>query len=104
MPGVSQRRRFIDVASPASLPVELAVEDGNRPEAALAEPRRELLGDDDRAVVAAGATDGDRQPRLALGDVGRDGEVEKAVEGVEELARDRLVEDVLADRVGQPRQ
>ena len=57
-----------------SCPVELAVEDRDRPEVLLAQPGRELLGDDDRAVVAAGAADADRQPGLALGDVGREGE------------------------------
>ena len=77
--GVSQRRRFIPVRA-----VELAVEDRDRARVALAQPGGELLGDDDAAVVAAGAADRDRQPGLALVDVGRDREVEELLEEVEE--------------------
>src|SRR6476661_862656 len=61
IPGVSQRRRFT-----VRSPLELAVEDRHRAEIALAQPRGELLRDHDRAVEAAGAPDGDREPRLAL--------------------------------------
>ena len=76
MPGWSQRRNLIarsSASSPlASCPLELAVEDLDRLVAALAEPARELLGEDDRAVAAAGAADADREPALALGREGRD--------------------------------
>ena len=44
----------------------------------------------------------DRQPRLALADVGRDGEGQELAEVVEEATGDRLIEDERADRVGQP--
>ena len=84
-----------------SCPLQLAVEDRDRPEPALAQPGRQLLGDDDRAVVAAGAADGDRQARLALRDVGRDREVEEVLQEREEAARDGLAEDELADGLGQ---
>jgi hypothetical protein len=52
------------------------VEDRDRPVILLAQPGRDLLGDHDRAVVAARAADADGQPGLALGDIGRDGELE----------------------------
>jgi UPF0042 nucleotide-binding protein len=43
-------------------------------------------------VIAAGATQGDRQPGLALALVGRDGELEEVVEVTQELPGDRLGE------------
>src|SRR3954469_17484057 len=78
------------------------MEHGDRPEPTLAEPRRELLGHDDRAVKPARTADRNREPALALRDVGRDGELEKAAQRIEELGRERLVEDIGADRVRQP--
>ena len=96
MPGVSQRRRFTQRS-------QLAVEHRHGAGVLLAEPRRELLGEDDAAVVAAGAADGDREPGLALGDVGRDRELEELLQQVQEPLRDRLVEHVGADLVGQAR-
>ena len=95
MPGVSQRRA-------GSRALQLAVEDRDRPEVLLAEPGRELLGEDDRAVVAARAAEGDRQAGLALADVGRHAQVEEVVEVVEELLGDGLAEDEVADRVVRP--
>src|SRR6266540_4093791 len=100
IPGVSQRRRFIA----ASLPVELAVEDGNRPEVPFAEPRGEVLGEDDRAVVAAGAADRDRQSGLALFDVGRQGVLEELVDRRQEAPGEGLVQDVGPNGLGQARQ
>ena len=97
MPGVSQRRQ-VHVRSSSRWKTATG------PKSWFAQPARQLLGDDDRAVVAAGAADGDRQPRLALGDVGRDREVEELVEELEEAAGDGLVEDERADLVGQPGQ
>ena len=44
------------------------------------QPPGQLLGDDHRAVAAAGAADGDRQVALALGLVGRQQQVEQVVE------------------------
>ena len=67
-------------------PLELAMEDRDRPELVLPEPRRELLGEDDRAVVAAGAADGDRQPRPAVLGVGRDGKLQQLLDELEEAA------------------
>ena len=94
MPGVSHRRMFTARAR------------GGRPrhgpEVPLAQPRRELLGDHDRAMEAAGAPDRDREPRLALVDVGRDEQVEDGRgAGRGTVAGDRLAEDVLADVLGQ---
>ena len=83
-------------------PVELPVEDRDRAEVLVAQPAGELLGDDDRAVIAAGAADRDGQARLALGDVGRDRELEELDEEVEEACRDRLAEHEGPDLVGQP--
>ena len=108
-PGVSQRRRSGDAGSAGagrSRPVELAMED-RRP---ARSPRSrshvgELLGDGDRAVVAAGAADRDRQPGLALADVGRDGERRGSRAGSSRNSLgDRLAEDEVADRLGQARQ
>ena len=73
------------------------------PKSLLAQPGGQLLGDDDRAVVAAGAADRDRQPGLALADVGRDREVEELVQERQEALGDRLAEDERADRLGQAR-
>src|SRR5688572_19068444 len=77
------------------------MEDRHRARVLLAEPTREHLGEHDAAVIAAGAADPDRQPRLALRDVRGDGEFEEAPQEVEELARDRLIEDVGTYLVGQ---
>src|SRR3954451_15411201 len=110
MPGRSQRRRFIALSDDSrgvratSRSLELAMEDGYRPEVPLPEPRRELLRDHDRAVVAARAAAGDRQPRLSLGDVGGDREIQEVAEEGQEPFRRRLLEDERADRVGQARQ
>ena len=49
--------------------------------------RGHLLGDGDRAVAAAGAAEGDRQVRLALGHEGGQQQVEQVVELVEERRR-----------------
>ncbi len=48
------------------------MEHRDRPEVALAQPGGQLLDHHDRAVVAPGAADGDREPVLALLDVGGD--------------------------------
>jgi hypothetical protein len=72
IPGVSQRRRFIALSTIRAASARRHVRSSSRwktatgPEVPLAQPRRELLGDHDRAVVAARAADRDRQPRLAL--------------------------------------
>ena len=55
-------------------------------------------------MVAAGAAEGDREPRLALADVGRQRELEVLVEVLEEAPGDRLGEDVVAYSVCQARQ
>ncbi len=62
---------------------------------------RERLGDDDRAVEAAGAADGDGQPGLALPDVGRDGEAEEFLEEGQEALGHGLAKDVLPHRLKQ---
>src|SRR5947209_1739432 len=80
------------------------MEDGDRPEVLLAEPRRELLGQRDRAVVAAGAAHRDREARLALAEVSGQGEREELVEVAEELPGDRLVEDERANLLREARQ
>src|SRR6476646_8742772 len=100
IPGVSQRRS----RWPTSRTLELPVEHRDRPVVLFAEPARQLLGERDRAVVAAGAAERDREPRLALADVGRQREVEELMEVLEELAGDGLAKDVVADRLGQARQ
>ena len=63
-----------------------------------AEALRELLGDHDAAVPAAGAAERDRQVRLALALVAGQQQREEPVELVEELARAALREHVVADR------
>ena len=81
------------------------MEDRDRTEVLLAQPGRELLGDDDRAVVAAGAADrrssGGSCPRRR-----RPGSanVEELLEELEEPRRDRLAEDERPDLLGQPGQ
>src|SRR4051794_18483034 len=77
------------------------MEDGDGAEILLAEPRGELLGDDDRAVIATRATDPDGQPGLALRDVRRDRERQELLEELEEPRRDGLAEDECADLVGE---
>jgi hypothetical protein len=76
------------------------VEDGHGPGVLAAEPLGEELGDHDAPVIAAGAADCDREPRLALLDVRRDREVEELLEEVEEAAGHRLAQDVVADLLG----
>ena len=49
------------------------------------EPLRQLVGDHDAAVPAAGAADADRQVRLAFLLVSRQQQIEEPVELVEEL-------------------
>ena len=83
----------------ASRPLQLAMEDLDGLVAALAQPAGQLLGEHDRAVAAAGAADPDRQPALALGREGRDGELEQVVDLVQVLEGARLGEDELADRL-----
>src|SRR5262245_37587469 len=81
MPGVSQRRRFSrEPREPPSRTLQLPVEDRDGSVVRLPEPARQLLGERDRAVVAAGAPESDREPRLALADVGRQRELEVLVE------------------------
>ncbi len=62
------------VRSSGQRALELAMEDGHGAEVLLAQPGGELLGDRDRAMEPARATDPDREPGLALADVGRDDE------------------------------
>ena len=69
-PALDRRSRG-SASGAGSCPLELPVEDRDRADVPLAHPGGELLGDDDRAVEAAGAADRDRQAGLALGDVGR---------------------------------
>ena len=85
-----------------SRPVELAVEDRDRAEVLLAQPGRELLGDDDRAVEAAGAADR-RSSAASCPRRCRPGPrtSRKSWRNVEEPLRDRLVEDERPDLVGQ---
>ena len=64
----------------------------------------QALADGHRAVPAAGAADADRQATLALGLEGRDREIEEVLDLLEELGRGRLLEDVLADGLGQARE
>ena len=92
----SQRRRFTPGRAPDGRPTPAR--------RARSQPGGELLGDDDRAVVAAGAADGDRQAGLALRLVGRQREVEEVVEERDEPAGDRLVEHERAHRLREPGQ
>ena len=62
------------------------------------------VGDGDRSVAPAGAADRDRQVALALGDVGRDQELEQRQQAAVELARLGAGLDVLADRLVEPGQ
>ena len=77
------------------------MEDRDRPEVLLAQPRGQLFADRDRPVVAAGTADPDGQASLAFGDVGRDRELEELVDEVNEANGDGLAEDERADLVGQ---
>src|SRR4051812_22048682 len=81
------------VGAGRSCPVELAMEHGDRPEVLLAQPFRERLRQGDRAVIAAGAAERDREPGLALADVGREHERQELAEIGEELLGHRLTED-----------
>src|SRR3954471_7731668 len=65
----------------------------------LAQAPGELVGDDDAAVPSAGAADGDREVRLALGPEAGEHHVEEPLQGLEELPRLRVVEDVAANRL-----
>src|SRR5258706_1979488 len=100
IPGSSQRRRFTRLASPR---LELPMEHGDRPMAPGLEASRELLGDDDRAVIAAGAADPDREPALAVGLHRRDRELEEVLDELQELVGPGLIEDEFAHRLGQAR-
>src|SRR5436190_7304527 len=60
------------------------------------ETLRELVGDDDAPVPASGTTDADREIRLPLVFVARERELEQPVELVEEVARLRLAQHVVA--------
>ena len=62
------------------------------------DPGGELLGDGDRAVLAAGAADGDRDVALALALEPGQRRVEQRQVGVEERRRGRLPEHVLPHR------
>src|SRR3954447_3577449 len=77
------------------------MEDADRAEVLLAQPRGERFGDRDGPVIAAGAADRDREPGLPLAHVGGDGDGQVALQDVEELARDRLAQHVVADGLGQ---
>ena len=81
------------------------MEDRDRAEVLLAQPGRELLGDDDRAVVAAGAADA----RSSAGSCPRRCRPGWRTRGTRpgtsrKRARDGLVEDERADLIGQPGQ
>src|SRR5206468_9829190 len=101
IPGVSQRRRFIGRPSRS---VQLAMEHGHGPEIPFAEPARQLLGERDRAVVAAGAAERDRQAGLPFADVGRDREGQEVLDVLQEVLGGGLLEDEHPDCLGQARQ
>src|SRR6476659_4668278 len=104
MPGWSQRRSLTWSASPASLALELAVEDLDGLVPLLAQPTRELLRKDDRAMAAAGAADCDRQATLALVAEGRNAELEQPVDQLEVLGCARLGEHEVAHGLCEPGQ
>src|SRR5260221_10816638 len=81
IPGRSQRRRFNGRPSPR---LELPMEDRDGPMALGLQPAGELLGDDDRAVVAARAADADRQAALAVGLHRRDRELGQVLDELHE--------------------
>src|SRR5450756_1930241 len=85
----------------ASPSFELAMEDADRTVPPRLQPGADLLRQRDRAVESARAPDPDREPRLSLGEVRRQGQVEELLHRREEPARERLVQDVRPDAVRQ---
>ena len=60
------------------------------------QPTADLLGDGDRAVLPAGAAEGDRQAATSLGLIAGHDERQVVGDEVEEARGDRLAEDELA--------
>ena len=75
--------------------LHVAVHDPRGDVVARGDVAGDAVGDGDRAVAAAGAADRDRQVGLALGDVGREQEVEQRQQAAVVLARQLARLDVL---------
>src|SRR3954451_9467839 len=85
-------------------PVDVAVLDLDEVLLAVAEGGREVLGDRDRAVAAAGAADRDDEMRLALVDVLRQQVLEQRHHVVVELLQPAVAADVVDDPLVEPGQ
>src|SRR5512132_584122 len=80
-----------------SLPAfDVAMHEHGR-QATRADPRGELLGEDDRAMVPARAADGDREVALPLGDVAGERDLEERLEPLEVGAVELRTTNVVSD-------
>src|SRR4029079_11881164 len=83
-------------------PVDIPVLDLDEVLAAAPERRRQVLGDRDRAVPAAGAADRDHEVRLPFGHVLREQVLEQRQHVVVELLQPAVATDVVDDPLVEP--
>src|SRR6476619_1578831 len=102
MTGVDASDKAAGVYEARASGLEIAVLDPDHHPVPILQRPPDAVGDADRTVAAAGATDRDRQVALALGNVGRDEGLEQRPQATVELPRRRARIEIGTNPLGEP--